>query len=158
MPAGQLIRVPEGVSLEQAASLPLAYGTAHRMLVVRGRVQAGERVLVLGASGGVGVACVQLAKLAGAEVIACASSDAKLARLKEIGADHVVDYTRVQIVDAVREIYGKPRVTGTGGVHVAVNFTGGDTWTDTQKCVSAHGRILTCGFRAGLINPRMNLG
>lgn len=66
-----LVEVPAGVSLEEAASLPLAYGTACRMLIVRGRVEAGERVLVLGASGGVGVACVQLAKMMGAEVLAC---------------------------------------------------------------------------------------
>jgi alcohol dehydrogenase len=149
VPAVQMIRVPDAVSLEQAACLPLAYGTAHRMMITRGRIQAGERVLVLGASGGVGVACVQLAKLVGAEVIACASSDSKLTRLKELGADHVVDYTRGSFVEAVREIYGKPRMAGGGGVDVAVNFTGGDTWIDTQKCVSANGRILTCGATAG---------
>lgn len=145
----QLLRVPDSVTLEDAAALPLAYGTAYRMMVTRGQVIANDRVLVLGASGGVGVACVQLAKLIGAEVIACASSEEKLERLRELRADHVVNYAKESYVDRVREIYGKPRITGGGGVTVAVNFTGGDTWTDTQRCVGMHGRILTCGATAG---------
>jgi len=149
VPEAQLIRVPDAVSLEDAASLPLAYATAHRMLVTRGRVQAGERVLVLGASGGVGVACVQLAKLLGAEVVACASSAAKIARLEALGADHCINYQETRFVDGVRARYGKPRITGEGGVDVAVNFTGGDTWIETQKCVRVGGRILTCGATAG---------
>ena len=149
VPQQQLLRVPDRVSLDQAAALPLAYGTAHRMMVVRGQVTKGDRVLVLGASGGVGVACVQLAKLLGAEVMACASSDSKLQRLREIGADHVVNYSQERVVDAVRRVYGKPKVTGGGGVTVAVNFTGGDTWSETQRCVELGGRILTCGATAG---------
>jgi alcohol dehydrogenase len=119
------------------------------MMFARGGVQANERVLVLGASGGVGVACVQLAKLLGAEVIACASSASKLRRLKDIGADHCINYSEINFADAVKQICGKPRITGAGGVEVAVNFTGGDTWIDTQKCVKAGGRILTCGATAG---------
>jgi alcohol dehydrogenase len=149
VPATQLIRVPDGVSLESAATLPLAYGTAYRMMIVRGQVTAADRVLVLGASGGVGVACVQIAKLLGAEVIACASSEEKLERLRELRADHVVNYSQGSFVDAVRRIYGKPKITGGGGVTVAVNFTGGDTWADTQRCVGLNGRILTCGATAG---------
>jgi alcohol dehydrogenase len=144
-----LVEIPTNVTFEQAASLPLAYGTAHRMLFTRGGLRAGERILVLGASGGVGVACVQLAKLVGAEVIACASSAAKLQRLREIGADHVVNYRERPFLDAVKEIYGKPRITGSGGVDVAVNFTGGDTLLPTQKCVKLGGRILCCGATAG---------
>lgn len=149
VPQSMLLEVPAGVSLEEAASLPLAYGTAYRMMVARGAVRAGERVLVLGASGGVGVACVQLAKMLGAEVIACASSASKLARLRELGADHVVNYLETPFLDAVKEICGKPRITGSGGVQVAVNFTGGDTLPATQKCVGLGGRILTCGATAG---------
>jgi alcohol dehydrogenase len=149
VPAAQLIRVPESVSLEAAAALPVAYGTAYRMMVTRGAVKAGERVLVLGASGGVGVACVQLAKIVGAEVVALASSAAKLERLRALGADHCVDSTRSGPAEAVREIYGKPRITGAGGVDVAINYTGGDTWLDTQKAVRLDGRILTCGATAG---------
>jgi alcohol dehydrogenase len=149
VPAAQLIRLPEGVSFVQAAALPLAYGTAHRMLIDRGRVRPGERLLVLGASGGVGVACVQLGRMLGAEVVACASSPGKLKRLRALGATHLIDYTAANVATAVRDRFGKPRITGGGGVDVAVNFTGGDTWIDTQKCVTLGGRILTCGATAG---------
>src|SRR5271165_4327920 len=91
--ADQLVAMPDGVTFAQAASLPVAYGTAHRMLITHKTIKAGDKVLVLGASGGVGTGCVMLAKLLGAEVIVCASSEEKLKRLTEIGADHVVDYT-----------------------------------------------------------------
>jgi alcohol dehydrogenase len=149
VPQSMLVEIPAGVNVEAAAALPLAYGTAYRMMKVRGAVKAGERVLILGASGGVGVACVQIAKMVGAEVVACASSASKMQRLKELGADHVVNYSETPIADAVKSIYGKPRVTGTGGVDVAVNFTGGDTLAATQRCVGLGGRILTCGATAG---------
>ena len=144
-----LLEIPASVSFEQAAALPLAYGTAYRMLFTRGKLKAGERVMVLGASGGVGVACVQLAQMIGAEVLALASSDAKMRRLKQIGASHVANYVDKPFLETVKEIYGKPRVTGTGGVDVAVNFTGGDTLPATQKCVNVNGRILCCGATAG---------
>ncbi|HKZ74020.1 MAG TPA: zinc-binding dehydrogenase [Steroidobacteraceae bacterium] len=144
-----LLEIPAGVSFEAAASLPLAYGTAYRMMITRGCVRAGERVLVLGASGGVGLACVLIAKMIGAEVIACASSEPKLQRLRQLGADHAVNYAQGAFGDAVREVYGKPRISGAGGVDVAVNFTGGDTLPATQKCVKLRGRILCCGATAG---------
>ena len=149
VPAAQLIAVPETVSLEDAASLPLAYGTAYRMLVTQGRLAHGEKILILGASGGVGVACVQLAKLLGAEVIAGTSSEAKQKPLAALGADHTVNYATEGFVEAVKRLCGKPRVAGGGGVDVAVNFTGGDTWRDTQRTVTRGGRILTCGATAG---------
>lgn len=145
----QLVAIPDGVTLEQAAALPLAYGTAYRMMMTQGKVVEGDKVLVLGASGGVGAACVQLAKMAGAEVIACASSDSKLARLKDFGADHAINYATGTILDGVKAIYGKPRVTGGGGVDLAVNFTGGDTMKETQRCVTLGGRIVSCGATAG---------
>jgi alcohol dehydrogenase len=144
-----LIEIPSSVTFEQAAALPLAYGTAYRMLVVRGGVKAGERVMVLGASGGVGIACVQLAMLAGAEVLAFASSDAKLRRLRDLGAAHAANYSDKPFLDTVKDIYGKPRIDGSGGVDVAVNFTGGDTLPATQRCVKKLGRILCCGATAG---------
>lgn len=147
--AGHLLRVPDSVTLEQAASLPLAYGTAYRMLMTQGQVKAGDKVLILGASGGVGAACIQIAKMAGAEVIACASSDAKLARLAQLGADHGINYATGSVLEGVKALFGKPRVGGGGGVDVAVNFTGGDTLKETQRCVTSGGRILTCGATAG---------
>jgi NADPH:quinone reductase-like Zn-dependent oxidoreductase len=148
--ADQLVRMPLGVSFEEAASLPVAYGTAHRMLVTHQTVKAGERVLVLGASGGVGTGCVLLAKMLGAEVIACASSEEKMQRLKEIGADEVVDYTKVDWSKWAIEKYGKPqRRSYEGGVDVVVNFTGGDTWVPSLRCLKRGGKLLVCGATAG---------
>ena len=154
--ASQLLPLPDGVSYEQAASLPLAYGTAHRMLVTRGKLQPGEKVLVLGASGGVGTGCVQLAKLTGCEVIACASREDKLERLRALGADHVINYRETGFKDAVHRICGKPRVVGGGGVDVVVNFTGGDTWVDSLRCLTLGGRLLTCGATAGF-DPKTDI-
>jgi NADPH:quinone reductase-like Zn-dependent oxidoreductase len=148
--ADQLLRMPDGVRFEDAASLPVAYGTAHRMLITHKTVQPGQRVLVLGASGGVGTGCVILAKMLGAEVIACASSDEKLERLKQMGADHVVNYKNVDWSKWAVEKYGKPqRRTYEGGVDVVINFTGGDTWFPSLRCVKRGGKILVCGATAG---------
>ena len=83
------------------------------------------------------------------EVLAGTSSPAKLRALTALGADHLVAELQEGVVDAVKRIYGKPRVTGAGGVNVAVNFTGGDTWRDTQRTVAHGGRMLTCGATAG---------
>ena len=147
--AEQLVPLPSAVSFEAASTLPLAYATAHRMMFARGNLQAGEKVLILGASGGVGTCCVLLAKMVGAEVIACASSAGKLERLRAIGADHLVDYTQVDMRRAVHEIVGKPRLAGGGGVDLAVNYTGGKTWKETLRCVGNGGRLVTCGATAG---------
>jgi alcohol dehydrogenase len=147
--AASLVRIPDSVSFEVAASLPLAYATAHRMMVVRGNVQPGETVLVLGASGGVGTACVLLAKLAGARVIACAGSDEKAVRLKSIGADEVINYRSQNMLEAVHALVGKPRIDGSGGVQMAVNYTGGNSWQETIRCLQVGGRLLTCGATAG---------
>lgn len=148
--AHQLIRIPDGVSFEQAASLPVAYGTAHRMLFTNGQIKAGDKVLVLGASGGVGTGTVLLAKLAGAQVIACTSSEAKLARLKAIGADAVIDYASTAFEKEVFARFGKPhRRTYEGGVDVVVNFTGGDTWVPSLRALKRGGKLLTCGATAG---------
>lgn len=147
--ASQLVPIPQGVSFEVAAAIPLAYATAHRMMVTRGRVQAGETVLVLGASGGLGTACVLLAKLAGASVIACASSQHKLDRLAELGADHGVNYAEQKMREAVWNIVDKPRMFGTGGVDLVINSTGGGTWTDSIRCMKVGARLVTCGATAG---------
>ena len=146
----QLIAMPPDVSYADAASLPVAYGTAHRMLMTHNTVKPGDRVLILGASGGVGTACIVLAKLLGAEVIACAGSDEKAARLKELGADHVVNYRTTDFSKWAIERYGKPqRRTYEGGVDVVINFTGGDTWLPSLKCIKRGGTLLVCGATAG---------
>lgn len=148
--AENLIHMPDAVTFEQAASLPIAYGTAHRMLVTRGQLQAGELVLILGASGGVGTGCVQIAKNLKARVIACASSPGKLRRLQELGADHVIDYTKEDFSKRAWEISGKR------GVDVLVNYTGGDTWVPSLRTLARHGRLLTCGATAGF-NPKTDI-
>jgi alcohol dehydrogenase len=153
----QLIRMPDGVGFEQAASLPVAYGTAHRMIVTHDTIRKGDKVLVLGASGGVGTGCVLLAKMRGAEVIACASSADKIARLKDLGADHVINYKDTDFSKWAVEKYGKPqRRTYEGGVDVVINFTGGDTWAPTLRCVKRGGKILVCGATAGY-DPKEDL-
>ena len=150
VPQSVLLPMPDSVSFVDAAALPTAYGTALRMMRTRGKVSSGERVLILGASGGVGTCCVQLAKLAGAEVVACASSDEKTRRLKELGADHVVNTSTQNYVDEVIRLYGKPRVWGeSGGVDVIVNYTGGETWAQCFRALKRNGRLLTCGATAG---------
>jgi alcohol dehydrogenase len=155
--ADQLVAMPAGVSFEQAASLPVAYGTAHRMLITHKTIEQGERVIVLGASGGVGTGCVILAKLLGAHVIACASSDEKLARLKAMGADEVIDYTKTDWSKWAVEKYGKPqRRSYDGGVDVVINFTGGDTWHPSLRCLKRGGKLLVCGATAGY-DPKEDL-
>jgi len=155
--AHQLVRIPDGVSFDQAAALPVALGTAHRMMYTIGEVTKGDRVLILGASGGVGAGCVLLAKLAGAEVAACTSSEEKARRLREMGADHIIDYIRDDFVKATWKLYDKPHRRGfEGGVNVLVNFTGGDTWAPSFRCLQRRGRLLTCGATAGF-DPKTDL-
>jgi len=155
--ADQLIRIPEGVSYEEAASLPVAYGTAHRMLVTHNTVKRGDRVLILGASGGVGTGCVILSKLLGAEVIACASSPEKMQKLKAMGADEAINYMEVDFSRWAAERYGKPqRRSYEGGVDVVINFTGGDTWVPSLRCLKRGGKLLVCGATAGY-DPKEDL-
>jgi len=155
--ADQLIKMPDDVTFEQAAALPVAYGTAHRMIITHDPIKTGEKVLVLGASGGVGTGCVLLAKMLGAEVIACASSADKIQRLKDLGADHVINYKDTDFSKWAIEKFGKPqRRNYEGGVDVVINFTGGDTWAPTLRCVKRGGKILVCGATAGF-DPKEDL-
>jgi NADPH:quinone reductase-like Zn-dependent oxidoreductase len=113
------------------------------MLVVRGRLAAGEDVLVLGGAAGVGVMCIQIAKLMGCRVMAAASTEAKRALCTELGADLVIDYTRD---DWVREV---KTATGRRGVDVTVDYVGKATWKNSLKATAAGGRIVTCGATTG---------
>lgn len=143
-PAVNLVRLPDHVSFETAAAIPINYGTAHRMLFSRGRLAAGETMLVLGASGGVGLACVQYGKMAGAVVIAAAGSAEKCEHLREIGADHAIDYGGAE--DFSRAAW---LASGKRGCDVVVNFIGGDTWAPSLRAAARGGRVLTCGATAG---------
>jgi NADPH:quinone reductase-like Zn-dependent oxidoreductase len=155
--ADQLVAMPAGVSFEEAAALPVAYGTAHRMLITHNTVKKGDRVLILGASGGVGTGCVILARHLGAEVIACTSSTEKMQKLRELGADEVLNVKDVDFSKWAVEKYGKPqRRSYDGGVDVVVNFTGGDTWHPSLRCLKRGGKLLVCGATAGY-DPKEDL-
>jgi NADPH:quinone reductase-like Zn-dependent oxidoreductase len=143
VPASALIRVPEGVPWETAASAPLVFGTAWRMLISRGGVSAGEDVLVLGASGGVGHAAVQIAAHAGATVYATGSSEAKRATALDLGAEHAIDYEETPFHREVRDL------TDGRGVDVVIDHVGEETWERSLKSLAKGGRLLTCGATTG---------
>jgi len=147
VPADYLVRLPDTLSFDIGAAIPINYGTAHRMLFHRGRLQAGETVLVLGASGGVGTACLHFGKMAGATIIAAAGSRDKCDRLSALGADHVIDYSEQ---DFSAEVW---RLSGKKGVDMVINFTGGETWVPSLRCAKRGGRVLTCGATAGHAPP-----
>ncbi|MDM0027450.1 quinone oxidoreductase family protein [Variovorax saccharolyticus] len=160
--AHQLIRLPDAVSFDEAAALPVAYGTALRMVSTIGQVKAGEKVLILGASGGVGVCALQLCKAAGAYVIACAGTPAKAEQLKALGADETILYTEEDFLQVSHARHGKPTIRRSPegvpqrGVDVVVNFTGGDTWVKGLRTLRVGGRALTCGATAGY-DPKEDL-
>jgi alcohol dehydrogenase len=120
------------------------------MLTTIGGLQAGESILILGASGGVGTACVQIAKMLGARVIAAAGSADKADKLRELGADEVIDYSREDFSRAAWDLSGRK------GVDVAVNFTGGDTFNPSLRALARRGRLLVCGATAGF-SPQIDL-
>ncbi len=143
VPAANAIRIPDAMSFEEAASLPLVFVTAWRMLITRGRLRAGEDILILGAAAGVGIACIQIAKVAGARVFAAASTAEKLAVCRELGADILIDTGREDFVRRVRA------ETGKRGVDVVVDYVGRDTWVNSLRCLSRGGRLVTCGATTG---------
>ncbi|MEM8985102.1 MAG: zinc-binding dehydrogenase [Pseudomonadota bacterium] len=153
MPVSNLIPIPDNVSDEDAASLPIAYGTAYKMMYNVAKVRSRENVLILGATGGVGTCAVQLAKAAGANVIAAGRGDWKVQKLKEIGADHVIDTANEDVIAACRDIVGKPRMMVPGrGVDLVINYIGGDTWSTSLKVIGHGGRMVTCGASAGYLS------
>lgn len=149
VPQESLLPLPSSVSYTEAACLPTAYGTAFRMMITRAKIKRGERVVIFGAAGGVGTCCVQLARLAGAEVIACAGTGRALQKLKALGADHVVDMSQENFLSKIIHHFGKPSIWGGGGADVVVNFLGGDTWPSSLAALGRRGRLVTCGASAG---------
>jgi len=145
-PAAQAMPIAEGYPAEEAACLPITFGTAWRMLVTHAGVQPGEDVLVHGAGGGVGIAAVQIARLAGARVFATASTDAKLERLKALGADVLVNYVEDRDWDVTVR-----RLTGKRGVDVIVETVGTATWERSIRALGKGGRLVTSGATSGPI-------
>jgi NADPH:quinone reductase-like Zn-dependent oxidoreductase len=143
VPGVNIIPKPSGLSWEEAASLPLVTVTAWHMLVTRANVQPGEDVLVHAAGSGVGSVAIQIAKLRGARVITTASSDDKLAKARELGADETVNYTRDDWPKEVR------RLTDRKGVDVVVEHTGAATWAGSISALKNNGRLVTCGATSG---------
>jgi NADPH:quinone reductase-like Zn-dependent oxidoreductase len=134
--------IPGDLSFEEAAAFPLVFETAYRMLVTRARLQAGEWVLVWGIGGGVATAALSLAKALGAHVVATSSSDEKLARARELGADATVNHATEDVVAAVKDATG-------GGAHVVVDDVGEATWKRTLDAARPEGRIVVCGATTG---------
>ena len=150
VPATNLLSLPEEVDFVTAAAAPLVFQTAWRMLITRAEIQQSDSVLVLGASGGVGHACVQIAANEGCEVWATASSDEKLAHAEELGADHTVDYTETNFADAIET------ETDGRGVDVVVDHVGEATWSDSLSVAARGGTVVTCGATSG-IAPETNI-
>jgi NADPH:quinone reductase-like Zn-dependent oxidoreductase len=142
-PAVNVIRKPETLSWHEAAAIPLVTVTAWHMLVTRANVQPGEDVLVHAAGSGVGSIGIQIAKLHGARVIATASSEEKLAKAKELGADDVINYTQEAWPKEVK------RLTDRRGVDVVFEHTGAATWSGSISSLKNGGRLVTCGATSG---------
>ena len=143
VPGVNIIQKPPGLSWEEAAALPLVTVTTWHMLVTRANVQPGEDVLVHAAGSGVGSVAIQIAKLRGARVITTASSDEKLAKARELGADETINYTRDDWPKEVR------RLTDRKGVDVVVEHTGAATWPGSIAALKNNGRLVTCGATSG---------
>ena len=150
LPADYIYPLPDGLTFEQAAAFPLVFETAYRMLVTRAGLQEGEWVFVWGIGGGVATAAMQISKALGARVIVTSSSDEKLARARELGADATVNHTEADVAAAVRE------ATGGHGADVVVEHVGEATWKTSLQVAASGGRVAVCGATSGP-NPPANL-
>lgn len=146
-PATSLVPIPESLDFVQAAAVPSAFGTAWHMAVTLAGAQPGDWALVPSASGGVGSACVQVAKQLGCRVIATASSTAKAARVRDLGADYVLEYPEL---DVPKEVL---RITGGRGVDVVLELVGGNNIGAALACLANRGRLIVGGAHAGEIMP-----
>ena len=148
--ASRLVKLPDGLDYDRAAGLCVTYGTSYYALKNRGGLRPGETLAVLGASGGVGLAAVELGKLMGARVIACASSDDKLAFVKQHGADATVNYASADLRSALKELGGEH------GIDVIYDPVGGAYAEAALRAIAWEGRFLVVGFAAGEI-PKLPL-
>ena len=147
----QLLPLPSTFDFAQGATFLAAHGTAWHALHDRAQIKAGEVLLVHGAGGGVGLAAVELGKVFGAIVIACASSEEKLDVARQRGADHVVLYGREPFKDAVK------RITGGRGADVVFDPVGGAVFEESLRCIAWGARLLVIGFTGGVGNAKTNL-
>jgi NADPH:quinone reductase-like Zn-dependent oxidoreductase len=142
-PAVSVIPIPDNFDFNQAASVPLVFLTAWHMLVGRGGLRPGQTVLVLGASSGVGIAAIQVAKLFHARVITTAGNEAKLEKARALGADHGINHYQQKISEEVRKLTNKE------GVDIVIEHVGEVTWEQSMKCLKAAGTLVTCGATTG---------
>jgi NADPH:quinone reductase-like Zn-dependent oxidoreductase len=143
VPAANLYHKPAHLNFDESAALPLVYVTAWRMLMTRAGLKPGQTLLIHGIGGGVGIAALQLAKLAGAVVIVTSSSDEKLSRAEQIGAKHTINYKRRDVAVCVKEL------TSGRGVDVVLDTVGAATWPIDFACVRRGGKIVICGVTSG---------
>jgi NADPH:quinone reductase-like Zn-dependent oxidoreductase len=143
VPAANVIPIPDSLDFNQAASVPLVFLTAWHMLVGRAGVRLGQTVLVLGASSGVGVAAIQIAKLFHCRVITTAGDESKLEKAHALGADHGINHYKQKISEEVR------RITNKEGVDIVLEHVGAATWDESMKSLKSGGTLVTCGATTG---------
>ncbi len=150
VPANNVVPIPDGVDFAITAAIPVMYGTAHIALKHRAQLQAGEILLVTGATGATGAAAVQIGKHLGATVIATTSGAEKVQRVKALGADYVIDYRQEDVVQRLREI------TQGKGVNVAFETVGGDLFEAVVQSMASEGRLVPIGMASGII-PELSM-
>jgi len=158
VPAARCARLPEGFPLDEAAVLQITYGTAYYGLRTCGQLAAGERLLVLGAAGGVGIAAVEIGKALGAHVIAAVSSEEKASVARKAGADSVIVYPAGPFDSAGRAALAALfKASPGGGVDVVLDPVGGDYSEAALRSMAPGGRLVVVGFAAGIPSVRLNL-
>ena len=143
VPEVNLRPIPGHLGFEEAAAFPLVFLTAWRMVISKARVRPGETVLILGIGGGVAIAALQIAKHAGGQVFVTSSSDHKLERARELGADVVINH---KLVDFSKEVWS---ITKKRGVDVVIDDVGAATWAGSIRALARGGRLVTCGATSG---------
>jgi NADPH:quinone reductase-like Zn-dependent oxidoreductase len=147
VPIANLNPLPSHVGFADAAASQIAFGTAWHVLINRGGLQAGQSVLVQAAGSGIGSAAVQVAKLAGATIFATAGSDEKLERARALGAHHLINYSREDFAERIRDL------TGGEGVDVVMEHVGGEVFARSLRCLKRNGVLVTAGAHAGEVVP-----
>jgi NADPH:quinone reductase-like Zn-dependent oxidoreductase len=143
VPAVNVVPIPDSLNFNQAASVPLVFLTAWHMLVGLARIRQGQTVLILGASSGVGIAAIQIAKMFHARVITTAGDERKLEKARGLGADHGINHYEQQISEEVKKLTNKE------GVDIVVEHVGAATWDQSMKCLKPAGTLVTCGATTG---------